>query len=118
MSAEVLNPVDIENRIQECARNIHKGVGIVTAAESAFRAADRAFDVAFARAYLNHNGPAHACKYAAVIATEKDREARDVAEVAFKHADRTAKAIEAELRALQSVGASVRAMYGAERGFG
>jgi hypothetical protein len=41
-----------------------------------------------------------------------------VTEVAFKFADRTAKAIEAELRALQSVGASVRAMYSGERGYG
>jgi hypothetical protein len=118
VSADVLNPVDIENRIQECARRIHKGVGVVTAAESEFRTADRLFDVAFAHAYLDHRGPAHEKKYAATIATEKERETRDVAEVAFKHADRTAKAIESELRALQSVGASVRAMYGAEKGFG
>lgn len=116
--SDVLNPVDIEQRISECAKRIHKGVGVVTAAETAFRTADRAFDVAFAHAYLDHRGPAHEKKYAATIATEKQREARDVAEVAFKHADRTAKAIEAELRALQSIGASVRAMYAGERGIG
>lgn len=118
MSAEVLNPVDIENRISECARRIHKGVLVVTNAETAFRTADREFDVAFAHAYLDHRGPAHEKKYAATIATETEREARDVAEVAFKHADRTAKAIESELRALQSIGASVRAMYSGEKGFG
>jgi len=40
-----------------------------------------------------------------------EREARDVAEAAFKYADRRAKALELELRALQSIGASVRSMY-------
>lgn len=112
--SEVLNPVDVEASIRACANRIHQGVTVVTNAEAAFRAADRAFDVAFAHAYMGHKGPAHEKKYAATIATETERAERDVAEMAFKHADRTARALSEELRALQSIGASVRAMYGAQ----
>lgn len=115
MSDEVLNPVDIERAIRECARRIHDGVKVVTNAEAKARAADRAHEVAVAHAYMGHDGPAHERKYAAVLATQEEREALDMAEIEFKYADRTARAVEAELRALQSVGASVRAMYGSQQ---
>jgi hypothetical protein len=47
------------------------------------------------------------------------RHERDVADAAHRFADRQARALENELRALQSVGASIRAMYGvAGRGEG
>lgn len=116
--SDVLNPADIESRIQSIARRIHEGVSVVSNADAAARKAKHVLDLAFARAYLGHNGPAHERKYAAEIATEKEREACDIAEVAFKHAERTAKALDAELRAMQSIGASIRSMYQGERGFG
>ena len=115
---DVLNPVQIEQRIQEIARNIHRGVEVVTAAESTAREARRLCDEAFARAYLDYSGAAHAKKYAAEVATTAEREAAEVAEVAYRHAERTARALENELRAWQSVGASVRQMFAGERGFG
>lgn len=118
MSAPVLSPVDIETRIQEIAARIHKGVSVVTAAESEARRAKHVLDLAYARAYLDHRGPAHEKRYAAELAVEKEREACDIAEVAFRHAERTARALSEELRAMQSVGASIRAMYSSERGFG
>ena len=114
MTSAVLNPVQIEQAIRACADRIHKGVTIVTNAEAEFRQADREYDAAFARAYLAHNSAAHEKRYAAELATATEREVRDVAELAFKHAERTARAVEAELRAWQSVGASVRTMYGAQ----
>lgn len=110
---DVLNPVDIERAIRECSNRIHKGVTVVTNAEAEFRQADREYDAAFARAYMSHAGPAHEKKYGAELSTAIERETRDVAELAYKHAERTARALEAELRAWQSVGASIRAMYGA-----
>lgn len=115
---DVLNPVAIEQRMQEIARRIHEGVKVVSAAESAARAARHAADVAYAQAYMAHQGAAHEKRYAATIATAEEAHAADVAEVAFRHAERTARALENELRAVQSVGASVRSMYSAERGFG
>jgi len=115
MNDDVLNPVDIERAIRECARRIHEGVKVVTNAEAKAREADRRHEVAVAQAYMRYEGPAHEKKYAAVLATQEEREALDLAEIEFKYADRTARAIEAELRALQSVGASVRAMYGSQQ---
>lgn len=113
------NPVQIEAAIRECANRIGKGVTICANAYSAFLAADHAFDVAEARAYMGHDGPAHEKKHAATLATQEERTARDIADAAYRFADRTARAVESELRAYQSIGASVRQMYGvAGRGEG
>jgi hypothetical protein len=111
----VLNPVDIEAAIRTCSDRIHAGVKVCTKAEEKSREASRIYDRAFAQAYLKAEGPAHEKKYRAELLTGRERDALDVAELAYRHAERTAKAIEAELRAWQSVGASVRAMFGAQR---
>lgn len=116
--ADVLNPADLEAKIQEISRRIHEGVKVVTAAEREAREKRRLYDLAYARAYMDHDGPAHERKYSAEAATTDDRQAAEVAEVAFRHAERTARALENELRATQSIGASVRAMYAGERGIG
>ena len=113
MTDVVLNPVDIENGIRSCSDRIAASVLECSRRYSAFLDADRAFDQAFARAYLDAEGPQAEKKYAAEVATSKQREARDVADAAYKYADRLAKSIELELRAYQSLGASVRTMYGA-----
>lgn len=112
MSVHV-NPVSVENAIRETSDQIAGGVVTCDQSYRAFLAADRAYDRAFALAYMRHNGPAHERKYAAELATEKEREARDIADAAYRYADRQSKALQDKLRALQSVGASVRAMFGA-----
>lgn len=116
--SDVLNPVDLETKIQEISRRIHEGVKVVTAAERDARERRRFYDLAYAKAYMAHDGPAHERKHAAEIATTEQRAHVDVAEVAFRHAERTARALENELRATQSIGASIRAMYAGERGVG
>lgn len=108
---EVLNPVDLEAAIRHCADRIAAGVKVCSDTYAAFLDCDRSYDRAFAQAYLAHDGAAHEKRYAAELATSDARSARDAADVAYRYADRTAKAVEAELRALQSVGASVRSMY-------
>lgn len=108
---DVLNPVDIEQVIRETADRIAKGVSVVSNAEAKAREASRSYDRAYAAAYLRAPGPSHEKKYRAELDTEAERDAVDVAELAFKHAERTAKALESKLRAYQSVGASVRTMY-------
>ncbi len=112
MSTESFNPVQIEQAIRKCAERIGRSVTICGAAYEAFLTAERDYDRAFAQAYLQAEGPAHAKKYAAELATGREREARDVTDAAYRYAERTSKAVEAELRAWQSVGASVRQMYG------
>jgi hypothetical protein len=116
--SEVLNPADMEKAIQEISRRIHKGVRVVTDAEGHAREKRRQYDHAFALAYMTHEGPAHEKRYAAEVATTEQRAAAEDAEVAFRHAERNARALENELRATQSIGASIRAMYASERGFG
>ncbi|MGX7727566.1 hypothetical protein [Rhodococcus sp. 5G237] len=107
-----MNPVAIEQAIRDCSNRIAKGVTVCSNAYSAFLEADRVYDQAFARAYIEADGAAHERKYIAELATSGEREARDLADATYRYADRQAKALEAELRALQSVGASVRGMYG------
>lgn len=107
----VVNPVAVEDAIREVSNRIANGVTVCDTRYRAFLAAERVYDTAFARAYMAHQGPAHERKYAAELATATEREARDVADAAYRYADRQARALQDELRALQSVGASMRAMY-------
>ncbi len=106
-----LNPVQIEQRIQECADRIARGVMVVSDAHRAFLEADRAFDRAFAVAYVEQDGPVHMREKVARIQTMGLREARDLADVIHQQARRQWQAIVAELDALRSIGASVRASY-------
>ena len=109
----VLNPVDAERKIQDLSDRISRGVGVVTAAERDARAAKRAFDLAYAHAYKRAEGSIKEREYTADIQTMDKREEADTAEIAFKHAERTAKALEKELLAWQSINSNIRAMYGA-----
>ena len=112
-ATEVLNPVDAERKIQELSDRISKGVGVVTAAEREARAKKRAYDLAYAYAYKNAEGSIKEREYTADIQTMPHREDADNAEIAFRHAERTAKALEKELLAWQSINSNIRAMYGA-----
>lgn len=117
--SDVLNPVQIEKSIRDVSNRMAKGVTVCSERYGLFLETDHAHDLAYARAYMAHEGPAHEKKYAATLGTADERAARDAADVAYRHADRTARALEAELRAWQSIGASIRAMYGvAGRGEG
>lgn len=112
MAAEVLNPVDVEAAIRETANEIAAHVRVVSDAERESRRTRVVYDRAFASAYLAAEGPAHEKRYRAELATVEERDHMEIAELAYRHAERQARALEGKLRALQSVGASVRAMYG------
>ncbi|HWH14409.1 MAG TPA: hypothetical protein VNT51_06660 [Miltoncostaeaceae bacterium] len=116
--SDVLNPVEVETAIRDLSGRISRGVRVVSDRYSEYLAAERAYDQAFARAYMSAEGAAHERKYAAELATVTEREQRDQADVLYRYADRTAKALENELRAMQSIGASVRAMYATPQGAG
>jgi hypothetical protein len=108
---EVLNPVQIEAHIRELANRIANSATVCNDRYAAYLDADRAYDRAYAQAFLTHDGPQTEKRYAAEYATHAEREARDVADAAYRYADRLAKALESELRAWQSLNASVRAQY-------
>lgn len=86
---------------------------IVTAREKEMKDKKRAFDLSWAYAIKNAEGPEYIRKSEAAIATMPHREEADNAEIAYKHAIRTADALERELFAWQSILNSVRAMYNA-----
>ena len=111
MTDEVMNPVAVEQAIRGIANRIAAGVKVCSERYETFLTADRDYDRAFAGAYLAHDGAAHERKYAAELATHKQRETRDVADAAYRYADRQHRALQDELRAYQSVGASIRQMY-------
>lgn len=114
MNGDVHNPVDIERKIEETANRIAASVKVITGAEREARQKRREFDLAYAHAYKRASGePAHERRYSADIATMAHREAAEVAEITFRHTERSAKALEKELFAWQSINGNIRAMYGA-----
>jgi hypothetical protein len=113
VNGDVLNPVDVERKITETSSRIAAGVKIVTSAEREMKAKKRAFDLAYAYSYKKAEGSIKDREYAADIETMPHREEADNAEIAYKHAVRTADALEKELFAHQAILKSVNAMYGA-----
>jgi hypothetical protein len=108
---DVHNPADVETKIEETKNRIAAGVKIITNAEREAKKARRDFDLAFAYAIKNATGPEYQRKAEASITAMPHREAAENAELALHHAERTAKALERELFAWQSILNSVRAMY-------
>jgi hypothetical protein len=109
----VHNPASCEAKIEEISDRISRGVRVVTAAEREAKAKRREFDLAFALAYQRSEGPAHARRYEADIASMPHRKAAEDAEIVFRHAERTARALEKELVAWQSINSNIRSIWGA-----
>lgn len=111
--SEVLNPVDLELLIDRLSNDIARGVRVVSSAEKRKLDAERIYDAAFASAFLAHQGPQSEKKYAAEKLTQQERLDRDVAFVAFRHAERQMKALETRLSSAQSRLKSAVQMFGA-----
>lgn len=105
------NPVAVEQAIREVSERISRGVKVCAERYAEFLTADREYDVAFARSYMEAGGAAHERRYIAELATSDRRQVRDVADAAYRYADRRSRALQDELRAWQSVGASTRMMW-------
>jgi hypothetical protein len=116
--SDVLNPVDVENAIRDLVEEIARGVREVSSRHRAKLDSDRIYDHAYAVAYLAHEGPQTEKKYAAEKNTQQERLNRDVADVAFAHAQRQMKALEGKLSAYQTISKSIQAMYGPVSGRG
>lgn len=114
---EPLNPVQIEHALRETNQRIYKGVEIVSKTYASYLEADAAYKTAHARAYLAADGSIKDKEAQAEIATQDERNARDVAEVAHKRAKDTLRAVESEQSALQTISAGIRQAYaGAHHG--
>lgn len=106
-----LTPVAVEQHIRELSNRIAKSAEVCNQRYKAFLTADREYDQAFAQAFLDHDGAQGEKKYAAEVATTDEREARDIADAAYRYADRLAKALQSELLAYQSINKSLLAQY-------
>ena len=112
-------PVQVESSINEVANEIANSVTVCGDLYGKFLDADRVFDYEFAKASLSAQGTINDKKYLATVKTIEQRETRDLADAAFKLADRRSRALMEKLRALQSIGATSRAQWGvAGRGEG
>jgi hypothetical protein len=116
--SDVLNPVEVEAKIQEISRRMHQGIKVVSELNEAYRTAKREHDVAKAQAYMSHDGPQAEKRQAAELAVVDLREAMDVAKVKLDYARDLSDTLAKELTALQSINANIRTMYSAERGHG
>lgn len=111
--ADVLNPVQVEAAIREAVTTVTEGVAVVSTRLEAYRAAQRAFDQRWAYTYLNADGPVEERKQKCVLECKDEQAALDVAEVAWRYADRRTRAAESTLSAFQTISRSVTSMYGA-----
>lgn len=107
-----LNPVLVEQEIYQLANDIARGIPIVSDAEKKMVDAKRHLDREIAEATLESKGTVMDRQAQVELATQPAREEYDIAYIAFRHADRTSKSLDHRLRAYQSIGASVRSMYG------
>jgi hypothetical protein len=114
-SDAVLNPVDLEQAISEVTERIARGVGIITGAERKAAAMRRDYDLAKALAYVAAEGSIKDKEMASVIETMESRHQAEDAEAEYKHALRTAGALEKQLSGLQAQAKLVGSMYGAVR---
>lgn len=113
MTEDIHNPVSIEEKIRETVTRIAKSASECNRRYVAKNETEEAFIKAYARAFLGHEGPQTEKRYAADLATEDERHAANVAEAAYRYADRLAKTLEAELMAYQSIAKSVGRMFNA-----
>lgn len=105
------NPATVEAGIDTVSNNIMDTVDPCDTALIAYLKADAAYDLAYAHAFLDHQGPQTEKRYAAEIACAELRVKRDVALAASKRAERNARALESRLSGLQTIGKSVNSAY-------
>lgn len=118
MSEDVLNPVELEQRILQVKNFVHQGVNVFTEKHAKFLEAETEYEHAESLAYLDYDGPQTEKRHAARVAAYELRKVMNVAKAEFRYTEKKLDALIAELSALQNLNKGVRAMYNAERGWG
>ncbi|WP_010120191.1 hypothetical protein [Corynebacterium nuruki] len=107
-----LNPVEAEGAVWKFGQDLARGIRIVSDAEKRAVDAQRAYDRARAAAQLAADGKTVADRDAQVeLATSDERDARDVASLAFADAKRTMKMLETRSSGAQSILKSLMQAY-------
>lgn len=112
-SAEDLNPVMVETRIQELVQTLSDSLKEWRKLYRAHKEAEREFDAAFARAKIavSADVPYNDRGQHATLATQKEREAKDLADEAFKYAEHRLDGVKKALSAWQSLNKSIQTAY-------
>lgn len=110
---EDLNPVRVEQRIQELVQTLSNVLTVWRERYGQWKEAEREFDKAYAIARINvdQDVPYNDRKYHADVATMEQREVKEVAEGAFKYAEQRLAVVRSALSAWQSIGRSVNEAY-------
>lgn len=117
--AELLTPVDLEQKILDLKQRTDSAIDNLEKVHGDYLSADRDYDQAKAFAFLRADGNIEVRKAQTELDTADERKNRDVAEVAYRYAQRRLRAMEDELSGLQTISASLRVAYQtAGRGFG
>ena len=113
--SDVLNPVEAEAAIRRLGNRLSEFVPVVSQAERVMVTAKTELERAEANAMLHAQGTVAEREAQVVLAVQAERDTYDVAYLAFRDAERKMRTLRENLSAAQSISASVRAMYGAER---
>lgn len=116
--SEPLNPVTLENQILSLTAHCHRGVDVFKDRLQAFLDAETEYEHVKAQAFLDHDGPQTEKRHAAILASRDQRKVMNSAKVEFEYTKHKLEALTGELMAMQNLNKGVRAMYGAEKGFG
>ena len=111
--AEDLSPIRVEQRIQELVKTLSIALMEWRERYGQWKDAEREFDKAYATARINVDSevPYNDRKYHADVATMEQREVKEVAEGAFKYAEKRLEGVRSALSAWQSIGRSVNEAY-------
>ena len=111
--AEDLSPIRVEKRIQALVQSLSDALVEWRARYGQWKEAEREFDRAYAvaRIAVDPDVPYNDRKYHADVATMEQREVKEVAEGAFKYAEKRLEGVRSALSAWQSIGRSVNEAY-------
>lgn len=105
----MITPGDIERELVRIKGLIHESPRVIQQYEEGAREAKRVYDRACAVAFLGATEKTERAKQAQVtLETEEVRKDYEQADVLYEFAKRTARALERELDATQSISVSVR----------
>lgn len=116
--SEVVTPADLEQRIAFYTDQINQGVAIISEREGEAKRLQRELDREFARQYLAADGPQTEKRYRAELETAQLRADAEVAQLAFRHAERQMRSLETQLSAWQTIAKSLLASMGPATGRG
>lgn len=108
-AVEYLAPAQVERRLAELDHVLSMGVIELAERHKKYVMLKTEVEIQSAHAYMKYNGPAHAKKSAAIVATEQLRRELAVAESAYHFAKSKLEIVRDQVSCVQSIGASMRA---------